>query len=127
MFGLQEIHVARRQGHRSPVEPAIQHKRPAGIARALIEIREFLFQALVLNRRQYTAIRSRVDERTGRARGVVEKRLVPAGRRVMRVDGDSCGFLLALTVVIVERIEKREVQDRRRGGILVEAHRGSRG
>ena len=103
----------RRQRHRLPVEPAFEQQRPAGIARALIVVLEFALQPLELRVGQHRALRPRIDQRAGGPRRVVEQRLVPARRGVVRVDRDGGGFQRRQPVVIVERMEQREMQDRR--------------
>ena len=54
-----------------------------------------------------------IDQRAGGPRRVVEQRLVPGAGRVVGVDRDRRGFERRQPVMIVERMEERQMQDRR--------------
>ena len=71
---------------------------------------------------EHRAVRPGIDERAGGPRRIVEQRLVPGRGGVVRVDGDGGGFERAQPVMIVQRIEQREMQDRRNEPRLLEAH-----
>ena len=58
------------------------------------------------------AFRPRIDERAGGPRGIVEQRLVPEARGIVRVERHLRGGERRKAVVIVERIEEFDMQDR---------------
>jgi hypothetical protein len=122
VLGLEEIHVLRRQRHRLPVEPAFQQHRPAGVRRADIGLVELALEAAELLVGQQIVVAGK-HQRAGGPRGVVEQRLVPARRGIMGVDRDRGGLDRRQAIMVVERMEEGQVQDRRhRCCELVEAH-----
>ena len=58
------------------------------------------------------AVGAGVDQRAGGAGGVIQQRLVPEGRGVVGVERGLRGGERGEAVVIVERVEKADVQDR---------------
>src|SRR6187399_991922 len=74
---------------------------------------------------EHGAIGAGIDQCAGWTCCVVEQRLVPAGRGVMRIDRDGSRLYRAHPVVIVDRVEERQMQDRRQRRTLVETHRAA--
>ena len=86
---------------------------------------ERLLDAVVLCVGEHGAIGAGIDQGAGRACRIVEQCLVPAGRGVMRIDSDSSRFYRAHAVVIIDRVEERQMQNRRQRRTLIEAHRAA--
>ena len=110
MFGFDEVEVFRRHRHGFPVEAAFEEQRTAGVISSLEPGFEFLLQARVLFGCE-VAVTGGVDKRAGGTRRIVEQRFVPAGGRVVDVDGGRGGFDGRKAVVVVERVEQFRVQD----------------
>ena len=87
-LGLDEVHVLGRKRQRLPVETAVEQQRAAGVVRAREILLELALQAIELRIGKLRAIARAVDERARGARGIVEKRLVPEARGIVRVDRD---------------------------------------
>ena len=128
VLGLDEIHVLGRQRHRLPVEPAFEQQRPAGIGRALVAAPRVRASAARTGRRR--APRRPARHRPARRRAAPHCRAAPCSRRRPRC-ACRCATAAASSgdkpVVVVERMEQRQVQDRRHAAArLLEAHRARR-
>ena len=122
IFAFHKFHIGGRKAHRLPVEAALQQDRPARVARALVTGFELLFQAVELVGRERRAVGTVIDYRAGGSRGVVQQRLVPTARGIVDIDRDRGGLKRAKAVVIVEGVERLDVQDRRGAFGLREAN-----
>ena len=105
-----KVHVLRRQPHRLPVEPAFEQQRPARARRARIAVLQLRLQPVELLVGKVAALLRRIDQRARRPRRIVEQRLVPAPRRVVDVERHQRGLQRRETVVVVERMEQRQMQ-----------------
>jgi hypothetical protein len=85
-------------------------------------IGEFALQPVELCVGEHRAVRPGIDQRTGRPRRIVEQRLVPFGGGIVGVDRAGRRLERAEAVIVVERIEQRQMQDRRQRGVLIESH-----
>jgi hypothetical protein len=128
VLGLHEVHVLRRQAHGLPVEAAFEQQRTAGVGGALETLLELGLEAVELLGAQVAFARG-VDEGAGGTRRVVEQRLVPPGRRVVDVDRRGGGLDGGEAVVVVDRVEELDVQDRAhaRHHLAGEAHAAAGG
>ncbi len=105
-FRLGEVHVLRRERQRLPVEPAFEQQRAARVVGA----REILFELLLEPRElfvgQMGVVGSGVDQRAGGPGGIVEQRLVPEARGVVRVESDLGGGERREAVTVIEWVRK---------------------
>ena len=109
ILGGAVFHVLGAVAHFLPVEPAFQHHGPPGIGRPLVAVLQLFLQPLELLARQ-VPIRRRIDQRARRPGGIVQHRLVPAARRIVRVDGALRRFQGRHAVVVVQRVEQPQLQ-----------------
>jgi hypothetical protein len=107
---LDELHILGAEAHFLPVEAALQHHGAPGIGSTLIALLQFALQPFELLRGQMT-VGCRIDQRARRPRAVVKHRLVPGGGGIVRVDRALRGLERRHAVVVVQRIEKLQVQD----------------
>jgi hypothetical protein len=100
-----------------PIEAAFEQQRAARIAGALVVRFEFPFQPVEL---RIGERRPADDERAGGPRRVVEECLVPGARRVVDIERRGGGFHGGQAVMVVRRMEQRQMQDRRQRLVLAD-------
>ena len=125
VLGLDEVHVLGRQAHGLPVEAAFEQERAAGVGSALEALLQLGLEAVVLLDREVAVARG-VDQGAGGTGRVVEEGLVPAGRRVVDVDGGGGGLDGGEAVVVVGGVDSLTCRIGRTPGTTSPAKRTAR-
>jgi len=112
VFAFHKLHVGWGEAHRFPIEAAFQQHRATRVDRASVLGFELLFDAFVLVGGEGTGVRAAIDDRAGGSRRVVEQGFVPPTGGVVDIDGYGGGLERAETIMVIEGVERLDVEDR---------------